>query len=342
MVDYDVELKEYDSIPEGLLDAEPHELFDLLGGPAIIRIKGRKSPPLFVSTLLHGNEHTSFLAMRRLLKSYIGKGRSLPRHLVLFIGNVEAAAQGRRHLDHQPDFNRIWLNIDRKYRFVDAVKKIVMKDSLFASIDIHNNTGKNPHYACVSTLENEHLYLAEFFGRTAVFFSSPIEALSVVMSQIVPSVTLECGLSGEERGTQHAYDYVDAMLHLDHFPGRHVSPQDLDLYETVVRIICDKDIKIAFASDINKSEADLVLRDDIDDLNFQEMEKGIELGSYNGSYLDKIRVVDAAGNDCTEEYIKLVDGKIIFSKMVIPSMFTADTRVIVQDCLGYLMVHKNW
>ena len=56
--------------------------------------------------LLHGNEDTGLKAIQSLLADY--RGRALPRALSLFVGNVQAAAQGQRHLEGQPDYNRVW------------------------------------------------------------------------------------------------------------------------------------------------------------------------------------------------------------------------------------------
>lgn len=44
------------AIPQGLLTARAADLADLLGGPTLIDLSGRRPDPLFVSILLHGNE----------------------------------------------------------------------------------------------------------------------------------------------------------------------------------------------------------------------------------------------------------------------------------------------
>src|SRR5690606_973677 len=78
----------------------------VLDGPTLIHIDGTRPLPLFVSVLLHGNEHTGWNAVRALLGRY--HGRPLPRAVSLFIGNVQAARENRRFLPGQADFNRIW------------------------------------------------------------------------------------------------------------------------------------------------------------------------------------------------------------------------------------------
>ena len=60
----------FDHIPDGLLKLESNQLFQLLKRPTLIHLEGDRQPPLFVSILLHGNETTSWLAMRELLRKY--------------------------------------------------------------------------------------------------------------------------------------------------------------------------------------------------------------------------------------------------------------------------------
>lgn len=62
-------LIELDKIPEGLLDARPNELVELLGGPTLIHLQGQIESPLFVVVLQHGNEVTGFKAVQQILKN---------------------------------------------------------------------------------------------------------------------------------------------------------------------------------------------------------------------------------------------------------------------------------
>jgi len=45
-------------LPHELLDCETSELDGILRGPTLIHLVGRRTEPLFVSVLLHGNEGT--------------------------------------------------------------------------------------------------------------------------------------------------------------------------------------------------------------------------------------------------------------------------------------------
>jgi hypothetical protein len=66
----------------------------------------RSFEPLFVSVLLHGNEDTGWRAIQTILRQH--RATILPRPLLLFVGNIEAAKTNVRTLPQQEDYNRAW------------------------------------------------------------------------------------------------------------------------------------------------------------------------------------------------------------------------------------------
>ena len=58
-------LKQFDALPDGLLDAESHQLNAWLGVPTLIHLSGAREPALFVSVLMHGNETVGWDAILR-------------------------------------------------------------------------------------------------------------------------------------------------------------------------------------------------------------------------------------------------------------------------------------
>src|SRR5512141_275326 len=88
--------------PEVLLDVPSRDLWRHLRGPTLFYVPGKHALPLFVSVLLHGNESTGWAAVQSVVRHYQAK---LPRKLLLFVGNVEAAKHNVRTLPHQYDYN---------------------------------------------------------------------------------------------------------------------------------------------------------------------------------------------------------------------------------------------
>ena len=72
--------------PAGLFNYRAHELMQVLNGPTLIHIRGRRQPALFVSVLLHGNETSGWEG----LCQYMANGMP-ERDLLLFVGNLAAA-----------------------------------------------------------------------------------------------------------------------------------------------------------------------------------------------------------------------------------------------------------
>jgi len=323
-------------VPPALLAAEPAELARVLGGPTLIHLPGRRDRPLFVSTLLHGNEDTSWLAARELLRRY--RERELPRALSLFIGNVAAAAAGVRRLDGQLDYNRAWPGGEAaagpECALMHAVVEEMRVCAPFASVDIHNNTGLNPHYACVNRLDQPFLQLATLFSRTVIYFLRPRGVQSLAFAGLCPAVTVECGKAGNPHNTAHALEYLEACLHLAEFHPHPVSPHDIDLYHTVATVKIREDVSFGFGA----AEGELALGDDLDRFNFRDLVPGTVWGRQPSDRPLALAVTDEEGRDVSARYFRReADGRISLQVAATPSMLTLDRRVIRQDCLCYLM-----
>ena len=325
-----------DAIPDGLLSAEATELEALLGGPTLLHLPGRQAPPLFVSVLLHGNEDTGFYAVRKLLNKY--QGQELPRALSIFFGNVTAAAQGRRRLDGQPDYNRVWPGTEQPECPEQAMLREVVQQMearrVFAAIDVHNNTGLNPHYACVNRIDHRYFHLATLFSRTLVYFTRPRGVASLAFAPLCPAVTVECGRPGQAHGVDHAMEFIDAALHLSDIPVHPVAPHDIDLFHTVVTVKVPEAVDFGFG----RPGATLDFLPDIDHLNFRELAAGTELAQVNAEQPGQLlEARDERGRNVWSEYFAIEDGRLRLKRPVMPSMFTLDERIVRQDCLCYLM-----
>ncbi len=328
-------LTTYDHLPAGLLDLEAARLHERLAGPTLIHLPGRRREPLFVAVLLHGNEDTGWEAMRQVLARHQLHG--LPRALSLFIGNVAAARVGLRRLAGQVDYNRVWPGTPEASGPAAAVMRQVLDDmaqrAVFASVDIHNNTGLNPHYACVNRLEARFLQLATLFSRTVVYFLRPLGVQSAAFAELCPAVTIECGKPGATHGETHAADFIEACLSLAAFPSHPVPPQDIDLYHTVATVKVPEQVSLAF----EPAEADIVFPADLDHLNFRELSAGSALGRLRGGLARPLEVTDESGVDVAQRLFDWRDGRLRLRRRLMPAMLTMDAKVIRQDCLCYLM-----
>jgi len=328
-------LNEMNQLPDDFLDVKVEDLHELLKSPTLFHLQGANPQPLFISTLLHGNETTGFYAIQRLLKRY--REKQLPRTISLFIGNIAAAKENKRHLDDQDDYNRIWPGSHHhdspEKDMMQSVTHIMAKKKPFASIDIHNNTGKNPHYGCINILNPHGLVLASKFSDIAVYFTSPRGVQSSAFSDFCPSIVLECGQSGDKSGEEHVLDYLDSVLQMNELSAQ--SNSDLTLYHTVARVTIPDTITIG--SDSSSRPGDISLNKQLEDKNFHRIAPGTEFAVVNPNK-EKLIVVNSESNeDVTNEYVELESNRLVFKKSITLSMFTTKEEAIRQDCVCYFM-----
>lgn len=322
-----------DGFPAALDGLSARDVRDVLPNPTLIEIEGERAEPLFVSTLLHGDETSSFRILQRLQAAY--GGTRPPRSLLILVGNVDAAAEGKRFLEGQPDFNRIWTKgAGAHHGFAEEVLRVARERRVFASIDVHNNTGRNPIYACVNVLRPADLQLAAIFAPVGVYYLNPSTTQSIAFSRLCPAVTLECGRSEEAEGVEAAWRLVEAALRIETFENAPPADDALKLYETVARLVVDQDCSVSF--DESDKDSDLVLRSDLENSNFVDLQAGVEWGRVRGGGMP-LKAVDERGRDLTAGFFRIDGDAIVQAAAGTPSMITTNVAAIRQDCLGYLM-----
>ena len=328
-----------DSLPEGLLEKKAHELQDILTGPTLIHLPGVKSNPLFVSVLLHGNETTGWEALKHyLLENYFFAKKlneALPRAMSIFIGNISAAGKHKRVLKGQLDYNRVWFNHSSdEGQMMSRILSQMKEKQVFASIDFHNNTGKNPHYACINRKEHDFFQLAHLFSRTVVYFIKPDTVQSMAFSKMCPAVTVECGQPEQKNGVQHAKNYIEKAMALGEFTNQPLRAEDFDLYHTMAIVKVPEQFTISFdplnCSDINFDS-------DVDRLNFTALKHGESLAKTNPDKHVFLQAINEQGIDVAARYFDYSNGEIRTRIPVMPSMLTTTEEIIRQDCLCYLM-----
>lgn len=327
-----------DRLPPALTDHAAPDLHRVLPGPTLLELPGRAGRPLFTAVLQHGNETVGWEAARRLLREY--RNRELPRPWALFIGNVAAARHGLRHLEGEPDFNRSWPGSETGgtgvHRALSELTERMRRARPAASVDVHGNTGLNPHFAVVNETRPDVLALAALFGDTAVHFTRPAGVQSKAFAAFCPALTVECGQVGSAPGVAHAHEFLRRCLEWDgplpRAPGR-----DLRLYRTVARLTVPAHLAFGFG----EPATDVDLRADLDRLNFVELKPFTELARVAPGRGPGVLAHDDRGRDVTGRYLVERTGRLLTAVPIMPIMLTRDRLVIRQDCLGYLMENDS-
>jgi hypothetical protein len=323
----------YEGIPEGLLALPAERLVEKLDGPSLFYLRGRREPALFISALLHGNEVSGWEALRRQL----AEPGELPRSVILFIGNIEAAAAGVRTLPHQQDYNRIWSEEIGGPEGEMAAEVLAAVDAQppLAALDFHNNTGRNPHYAIATCLREDSLGLAYLFADRAVYAEQPDTVQTRAFNDRCPAVAVELGPVGDPECVERALSFLGRCFELDEVP-----PPDferLKLHRTLARVHIKGEVPFTFAGASTSDHTALTLTDGMEAVNFHSLAAGMEFGRAEADVSELIEVLDSEGRDVTDHYLRSDRGAILLEQPIIPAMYTTDPVVIRQDCLCYFM-----
>ena len=182
------------------------------------------------------------------------------------------------------------------------------------------------------------MHLATLFSRTVVYFRRPDSVLSLALSEICPSTTVECGKADNVQGTEHAKEFLDACLHLQHFPGHEVADHDIDVFHTVATVKVPEDID--FGIETSKSTINFI--GNMDRMNFQELSAGTVLAHINCGKKLVLHAYNEEGEDVAEDYFSCDKDVLRFAVPLMPSMLTLDEKIIRQDCLCYLMERLDY
>jgi succinylglutamate desuccinylase len=324
-------------LPPEFFTLSASDLHKHFRGPTIVHLPGKRNPPVFISIVLHGNEDVGLKAIQVALNQY--SNQSLPRELILFIGNTEAAQQGLRKLPHQLDFNRVWPGTDLPpspiSEYMSSVVDHVKKLGVFVSVDLHNNTGANPHYGCINRVDAKTLQLATLFSRTVVYFKRPLGVQSGAMAELCPSITCECGKVGDASGVERAARLIEACLQMLELPEHYPQASDYHLLRTVATIKVNPRSSFCFSG--SSTTADLVLPYDLTQLNFRPLSSGTVLGQQQPGCGFPLIILSEKDEDITGNFLSSINDQIVLNRPAIPSMLTNNSQVIRDDCLGYFM-----
>ncbi len=320
--------------PADLYATPADRLAERLPGPTLLYLQGAQDPPLFLSVLLHGNETSGWDALRSVLAS----ARPLPRSVMLFVGNVEAAARCVRSLPGQVDFNRIWRGKHADTTLVSALLSQLAAQPLFAALDIHNNTGRNPHYSVITQITPQTLGLAYLFSDKAVLVEEPDSVLTRAVQAYCPATTVEVGPVNDPQSVTRTIDLLERYLRLETVPQER--PDNLTLLRSLARVHVVDNVEFDFADAADAarlSKDDLVLTAGMEAVNFHPVLAGTEFGFTRKPLHRALKVLDPEHRDVTAEFLREEHGDISLTRQVIPAMYTTDRDVIRQDCLCYFM-----
>jgi succinylglutamate desuccinylase len=318
------------TLPEGFLESAPEAVAGLLRAPTLVHLPGRHAAPLFVSILLHGDEPTGLYAVQALLRRRLAGG--LPRALSLFVGNVHAAEKRVRFLAGQHDYNRIWgPGRDAEHEMTQAILEEMRARGVAAAVDVHNNSGRNPHYAIVARDDPGTLALARRFSRIVVRGRYPDTTCTFAFSGLCPSAAIEAGQAGEPGTEFQVMHFLDEVLQLASYEADSVP--DVELYRSVAVVRVPQAVEFGWPGD----GADLEFVEHLEDFNFRELAPGTVIARQRNCIGECLDVRDEHGEPVASRFFESQRGEIRLRVKATPAMLTRRREAIRMDCLGYLM-----
>lgn len=336
-------------LPQEVAALPARALLGALGGPTLFDLRRPGHAPLFVSTLLHGNETSGWDAVRRIA----GCGEASEFSWMLFLGNVEAAAQGARSLPGQADFNRVWHASDAKADAASTARRVGAREGRmpappsesaevwqedshahpaeaqlaravtqaaeaarpFFAVDVHNNSGHNPPYSVITSLDPTTLAAAAAFSPRAIHARQPAGVQTRRFARFCPAVTIETGQPEDPSSAKRAEEFLLRCLRAGQPPASQRS--SLALYENTVRVTVKGDVEP---------------HPGLERLNF-----GIAPPGQCIARRGELVAQDTEGRNVTDAYLE-ADGKATrLKRSVTLSMYTSDVAIARQDCLCYFM-----
>ena len=287
-----------------------------------------------LATLSHGNESSGFKALHKWLR----EGRTPTVDITVVLGGVEAALKEPlfyyRHLPDQRDFNRCFHPPydDSQGRKAQAVLERIQKDRPEALVDMHNTSGATPAFAVSCGRDSREQALAGIFVDTLLV--SELRMGALMEADIpCPVVTVEVG------GSEDPGSLTVAQKGLEHFfcdEYLFSNPRSVSLIKNPMRL----ELKISGRlthGDGPLDDSDVVLRDDIESLNFTPLGRDEHLGWVGERGASHLRIRTKDGTCGIEDYFTIQESRLYPKSPVILFMATLRDDIAVSDCLFYFV-----
>ena len=312
-------------LPSRLLKVQAADLHKYIREPTIFDLRTQYKQPFFVSVLLHGNETSGWDAVRRFRRDYPSAS------MLVFIGNVQAAAKGMRHLPQEQDFNRVWNQMPWAYYIDELVHKL----DPWCAIDIHNNSSPNPHYCVITDFRRTTLALAKMFSNRLIYTNHTQDILARALSALCPAITVETGTVDDKESVERAYQL---MLTLSKVDGvslwvDSVAVDEFEAYETIGIVRVTKNTK-----DLNDYP---LFNPILEQCSFKTLKAGTRFVDHISPQWQISVENPATQQNLTDEFFDIQDSDIFLAKDVILSMFTSDPLLASQDCVCYFLKRRS-
>jgi len=316
-----------------------------LTAPTIIDIQGKNQTSWRVmTTLLHGNEPSGFIALHQWLTELASGSLSSQTNLRIIIGSVEAAQQApffsHRYLNGGTDINRCFTKCEKKdhnsdyFHRAQLIKQAIEEVNPEAIIDLHNTSGTGPAFAVSTHNTPKHLALSALFCDTMIISHIHIGALMECefSGQII---TVECGGCNDLHAHETAFNGIKkftSVVDINHNPNTH----PVSVIYKPLRLRLNAGVTLNYAPSNNHS-ADVVLKATIEKYNYHIIPKNTEIGWLNQQSDEMFLLINEYDHNIFNDYFRVQNNTLICATDLKFFMATTNKEIALNDCLLYVV-----
>lgn len=325
-----------------ILQNSPLEFLKYLGQSTIIDISGIDSSRCrVISTLIHGNEPSGFMALHVLLK----QGLEPETNMRFILPSVDAALTqpyfSNRFLPGSKDLNRCFSENDNRaavYQRAQRIKQAIDEVKPECVVDIHNTSGSSPAFAVSILAGRTEKHLASYFCNEMIHTDIRLGAL---MEQDFgcPIVTIECGGSEDIASVKRAAIGIEGICD-DCDKQFTQAAEQVDVFRNPHRVELAEHVQLVYSHHENV-QGDVVLVSDIERRNFGITHKDTHIGWIKDGDLTHLSIVNDSGDNIISEFFYIQNRKIFTSRDLKFFMATDKPLLAIQDCLFYIVAPEN-
>jgi hypothetical protein len=201
-------------------------------------------------------------------------------------------------------------------------------------IDIHNNTGHNPPYGVCPRIGSAERELVAHFARRVIHSPLRLGTLIEATQGDFPSVTIECGRSGDPNADAIALSGLERYLHDG---TEHVAdPNAMEVFTNPRRVTMRAGAELAYG-DGPDAGAEFTVARDIDRHNFERLGAGVLIGWLRPGADWPIAAIGPDEHDDSRSLF-IRRGDVIETRTPLtPIMMTTNRRAALDDCLFYVV-----
>ena len=346
-------------VDPAVFEDDESQVLRALGGPTCLLFTGKDpSRTRAVVTLLHGNEPSGLIALRR----WIALEETPDTNLLFILASVHAALEepifSHRMLPRARDLNRCFRSPydDEQGHLAEEILTILDMHQPECVIDIHNTSGTSPAFASSFDLAPQTLAQANLFTDRLLLMDIVMGTLMEHTTAAMPIVTVEVG----GRSEQHAHESAFAGLcklsqaksiRPDQAAGTpaQTSSKEADRgkalrtdYETADLAVFRHPLRLELLDGVTLTYAsqpragyDVTLLADLEQHNFAIVPKGTSLGWTSSPPERLFRAQDGGGRCALSAIVKKEEGCLKAAQDLRLLMITNNAAIAESDCIFY-------